>query len=92
MAGYISPQSQAQITTFARGAENHACSTPNTPNQHGVSPAPNAGPTTQKHVASPSSSPGSDLWHPVAGGNLNEVGRVNEATDRARGVDPNTYH
>jgi hypothetical protein len=41
------------LAVHARGSDNAHGSAPNTPNQHGVSAAPNAGPTTQNHVMTP---------------------------------------
>ena len=37
----------------ARGSENHAGSSSNTPNHQGVSHAPNAGPAMQGHIGTP---------------------------------------
>ena len=46
-------QLMGNLASLARGSDNAHGSAPNTPNQHGVSASPNAGPTTQNHVMTP---------------------------------------
>ena len=52
-AAHLAGSAIHNVTNFARGSENHAGSSSNTPNHQGVSHAPNAGPAMQGHIGTP---------------------------------------